>query len=148
MAIPYGFTAALDRRTRVDDAGRALLGGFPAWLLRLTPLVGRQASALLARHGRPLAAVGCLASPRLAPCPRSRRRRRRRRHRASSTSPTVSVRYGIARRLDGLAYGSGVRFSALRGRSTVVQRLRPMGPGRAAERVPGGQGEGCPPGIY
>ena len=61
MAIPYGFTVALDRHTRVVDGGRALLGGFPTRLLRLTPrasklLTGREvrvtdrASSLLAER--------------------------------------------------------------------------------------------------
>ena len=59
MTLPLGFVVELDRHTRVVDAGRALLGGFPTRLLRLTPkarrlLVGRTlpvrdpASALLA----------------------------------------------------------------------------------------------------
>lgn len=57
--LPTGFTVRLDRRTRVLDGGRALLGGHPTRLLRLTPrarplLAGRvvrvrdRASALLA----------------------------------------------------------------------------------------------------
>lgn len=61
MTIPYGFTVTLDRHTRVVDGGRALLGGFPTRLLRLTPrasgaLSGRdvhvrdRASALLAER--------------------------------------------------------------------------------------------------
>lgn len=59
MTLPLGFTVELDRHTRVIDGGRALLGGFPTRLLRLTPkarrlLAGRTlpvrdpASALLA----------------------------------------------------------------------------------------------------
>lgn len=59
MTLPLGFVVALDRHTRVIDGGRALIGGFPTRLLRLTPrarrlLVGRKvpvrdaASALLA----------------------------------------------------------------------------------------------------
>ncbi|MEU6251380.1 mycofactocin biosynthesis glycosyltransferase MftF [Streptomyces sp. NPDC047043] len=59
MTLPLGCVVQLDRHTRVVDGGRALLGGFPTRLLRLTPkarrrLVGRTlpvrdaASALLA----------------------------------------------------------------------------------------------------
>lgn len=59
MTLPHGFVVQLDRRTRVVDGGRSLLGGFPTRLVRLTerarPLVtGRRvvvkdaASALLA----------------------------------------------------------------------------------------------------
>ncbi|MEU6609676.1 mycofactocin biosynthesis glycosyltransferase MftF [Streptomyces shenzhenensis] len=59
MSLPHGFVVALDRHTRVLDSGRALLGGFPTRLLRLTArarplLTGRtvrvtdSASAMLA----------------------------------------------------------------------------------------------------
>ncbi|MFF4274239.1 mycofactocin biosynthesis glycosyltransferase MftF [Streptomyces sp. NPDC001536] len=59
MPLPHGFVVTLDRHTRVLDDGRALLGGFPTRLLRLTPkaqplLTGRtlrvtdRASAVLA----------------------------------------------------------------------------------------------------
>ncbi|MEV5906250.1 glycosyltransferase, partial [Streptomyces sp. NPDC052127] len=46
MNLPLGCVVELDRHTRVVDGGRALLGGFPTRLLRLTPrarrlLVGR-----------------------------------------------------------------------------------------------------------
>ncbi|MES5820517.1 mycofactocin biosynthesis glycosyltransferase MftF [Streptomyces sp. RG80] len=37
MTLPLGFVARLDRHTRVVDGGRALLGGFPTRLVRLTP---------------------------------------------------------------------------------------------------------------
>lgn len=37
MTLPHGFSVALDRNTRVLDGGRALLGGHPTRLLRLTP---------------------------------------------------------------------------------------------------------------
>lgn len=37
MPLPNGFVVTLDRHTRVLDGGRALLGGFPTRLLRLTP---------------------------------------------------------------------------------------------------------------
>ncbi|MFJ1967561.1 mycofactocin biosynthesis glycosyltransferase MftF [Streptomyces sp. NPDC087903] len=40
MTLPPGFTITLDRDTRVLDRGRALLGGHPTRLLRLTPRVG------------------------------------------------------------------------------------------------------------
>ncbi|MEU9343794.1 mycofactocin biosynthesis glycosyltransferase MftF [Streptomyces sp. NPDC048278] len=79
MSLPHGFTVALDRHTRVLDDGRALLGGFPTRLLRLTPraralLAGRTlrvtdaASALLADR---LLEAG-MANPvvgALPPCP-------------------------------------------------------------------------------
>ncbi|MEU3615397.1 mycofactocin biosynthesis glycosyltransferase MftF [Streptomyces sp. NPDC006872] len=59
MTLPLGSVVEFDRHTRVVDGGRALLGGFPTRLLKLTPrarrlLVGRRlpvrdaASALLA----------------------------------------------------------------------------------------------------
>ncbi|MGW0585151.1 glycosyltransferase, partial [Streptomyces sp. NPDC002920] len=41
MTLPVGFVVELDRHTRVIDGGRALLGGFPTRLLRLTPRARR-----------------------------------------------------------------------------------------------------------
>ncbi|MFD4508080.1 mycofactocin biosynthesis glycosyltransferase MftF [Streptomyces sp. NPDC058457] len=41
MTLPIGFVVELDRHTRVIDGGRALLGGFPTRLLRLTPRARR-----------------------------------------------------------------------------------------------------------
>lgn len=96
--------------------------------LRLTGAGGvaalAQASALLTRHWWPLTVVGCLASRRvrraaavaaLADIALEYRRDR------AGLDP---VRYGVARRLDDLAYGAGVWFSALRGRSTAALRPR------------------------
>lgn len=85
-----------------------------------------QGSALLNRHWWPLTAVGCLTSPRV--------------RRATSVAAVADilleyprhttdldiVRYGIARRLDDLAYGTGVWLSALKGRSTASLRPRLM----------------------
>ncbi|MCX5096099.1 mycofactocin biosynthesis glycosyltransferase MftF [Streptomyces sp. NBC_00365] len=62
MTLPLGFVVELDRHTRVVDGGRALLGGFPTRLLKLTPrarrlLTGR---ALVVRD-----AAGALLADRL-----------------------------------------------------------------------------------
>nr|WTB28369.1 mycofactocin biosynthesis glycosyltransferase MftF [Streptomyces sp. NBC_00830]WTB35713.1 mycofactocin biosynthesis glycosyltransferase MftF [Streptomyces sp. NBC_00830] len=84
-----------------------------------------QGGALLTRHWWPATALGCLASRRI-------RRAAAvaavldialeyRRHTHSGLDP---VRYGIARRLDDLAYGTGVWLSAVKGRSTAVLRPR------------------------
>ncbi|MFC3997352.1 mycofactocin biosynthesis glycosyltransferase MftF [Nocardiopsis sediminis] len=90
-----------------------------------------QASALLTRHWWPLTAVGCVASRRI-----------RRAAAAAALTDVVleyrrdrarldPLRYGIARRLDDLAYGSGVWLSALKGRSTAALRPRfAQAPGR------------------
>ncbi|MER5195681.1 mycofactocin biosynthesis glycosyltransferase MftF [Streptomyces sp. NPDC002755] len=83
-----------------------------------------QSSALLTRHWWPLTAVGCTVSRRL--------------RRAAAVAaladialeyrrdgtPLDPLRYGLARRLDDLAYGAGVWFSALKGRSTAALRPR------------------------
>lgn len=83
-----------------------------------------QTSALLNRHWWPLTVVGCVASRRvrraaavaaLADIALEYRRDR------SNLDP---VRYGLARRLDDLAYGAGVWLSAVRGRSTTALRPR------------------------
>lgn len=83
-----------------------------------------QTSALLTRHWWPLTAVGCAAS------------RRVRRATAVAALADIAleyrrdqatldpVRYGVARRLDDLAYGAGVWFSAIEGRSTTALRPR------------------------
>ncbi|NEC90253.1 mycofactocin biosynthesis glycosyltransferase MftF [Streptomyces sp. SID12501] len=83
-----------------------------------------QTSALLTRHWWPLTAVGCLVS------------RRMRRAAAVAALADIALeyrrgddsldplRYGVARRLDDLAYGAGVWFSALKGRSTAALRPR------------------------
>ncbi|MET9387115.1 mycofactocin biosynthesis glycosyltransferase MftF [Streptomyces sp. NPDC002928] len=94
-----------------------------------------QGAALLTRHWWPLAAVGCLASRRI----------RRATAVAAVTDIALEVfehgtatvrldpvRYGIARRLDDLAYGSGVWISALKGRSTAALRPRVVRSGQAA----------------
>jgi len=83
-----------------------------------------QTSALLTRHWWPLTAVGVTLSCRL-----------RRAAVAASVVDVVfeyrrdrttldPIRYGIARRLDDLAYGAGVWLSALQGRSTAALRPR------------------------
>ncbi|MEV5905722.1 mycofactocin biosynthesis glycosyltransferase MftF, partial [Streptomyces sp. NPDC052127] len=83
-----------------------------------------QASALLTRHWWPLTAVGCTASRRI--------------RRATAVAALADIaleyrrdqatldplRYGVARRLDDLAYGAGVWLSALGGRSTAALRPR------------------------
>ena len=83
-----------------------------------------QTSALVNRHWWPLTVVGCVASRRvrraaavaaLADIALEYRRDR------ADLDP---VRYGVARRLDDLAYGTGVWLSALKGRSTTALRPR------------------------
>lgn len=86
-----------------------------------------QSGALLTRHWWPVAAAGCAVSSRM------------RRAVAVAAVADVAleyrpgrvgldpVRYALARRLDDLAYGSGVWLSAVRGHSTAAlrPRLRP-----------------------
>ncbi|XUL93897.1 mycofactocin biosynthesis glycosyltransferase MftF [Streptomyces galilaeus] len=86
-----------------------------------------QTSALLTRHWWPLTALGCTVSSRV----------RRATAVAALTdialeyrrdkAPLDPVRYGIARRLDDLAYGAGVWASAVRGQSTKALRPRIVG---------------------
>ncbi|WP_328430915.1 MULTISPECIES: mycofactocin biosynthesis glycosyltransferase MftF [unclassified Streptomyces] len=83
-----------------------------------------QTSALLTRHWWPLTVVGCAIS------------RRARRATALAAVADVALeylhqgaaldplRYGVARRLDDLAYGAGVWWSAIKGRSTAALRPR------------------------
>ncbi|MFJ8492967.1 mycofactocin biosynthesis glycosyltransferase MftF [Streptomyces sp. NPDC094038] len=62
MTLPLGFVVEFDRHTRVVDGGRALLGGFPTRLLKLTPKARRLFT------GRVLAvrdAAGALLADRL-----------------------------------------------------------------------------------
>ncbi|MFF0081866.1 mycofactocin biosynthesis glycosyltransferase MftF [Streptomyces canus] len=86
-----------------------------------------QGAALLTRHWWPLTAVGCLASRRirratavaaLTDITLETLERR------STTTRLDPARYAAARRLDDLAYGSGVWLSAFRGRSTAALRPR------------------------
>lgn len=83
-----------------------------------------QTSALLTRHWWPASALGCLAS-----------RRVRRAVLAAAVSDVVleycrgdaaldPVRHGLARRIDDLAYGAGVWWSAARGGSAAALRPR------------------------
>jgi mycofactocin system glycosyltransferase len=83
-----------------------------------------QTSALLTRHWWPATAAGCLVSRRV--------------RRAALVAAVADValeyrrggtaldpvRYGVARRLDDLAYGAGVWWSAAKGRSTAALRPR------------------------
>jgi mycofactocin system glycosyltransferase len=83
-----------------------------------------QTGALLTRHWWPLTVLGCVAS------------RRMRRATAVAAALDVAleyrrervdldpIRYGVARRLDDLAYGTGVWISAARGRSVAALRPR------------------------
>ncbi|MFE4956083.1 mycofactocin biosynthesis glycosyltransferase MftF [Streptomyces sp. NPDC056653] len=84
-----------------------------------------QGGALLTRHWWPVTAAGCLASRRIrraaavaAVADVALEYRRR------STNGIDPIRYAVARRLDDLAYGTGVWLSAVRGRSTAALRLR------------------------
>ncbi|MFE9098889.1 mycofactocin biosynthesis glycosyltransferase MftF [Streptomyces sp. NPDC007264] len=104
-----------------------------------------QGGALLTRHWWPATALGCLASRRIrraaVVAALSDIALEYRDHADSGLDP---VRYGVARRLDDLAYGAGVWISAVRGRSTaalrprVVTRTRrePTRPSSAATRTP------------
>ncbi|MFF3930660.1 mycofactocin biosynthesis glycosyltransferase MftF [Streptomyces hirsutus] len=99
-----------------------------------------QGSALLTRHWWPLTVLGCLVSSRI--------------RRATAVAAVADialeyrrdragldpVRYGIARRLDDLAYGTGVWISALKGRSTAALRPRIVPARASARRKPGCRG--------
>ncbi|MFC8097755.1 mycofactocin biosynthesis glycosyltransferase MftF [Streptomyces sp. NPDC057363] len=95
-----------------------------------------QTGALMTRHWWPLTAVGCLVS------------RRVRRAAAVAAVADIAleyrrsrvgldpVRYGLARRLDDLAYGTGVWISAFSGRSVAALRPRLLrASGTAGERT-------------
>lgn len=97
-----------------------------------------QGSALLTRHWWPLTAIGCLTSHRI----------RRATALAAIADITLEcrrdktrldpIRYGIARRLDDLAYGTGVWISAFRGRSTIALRPRIVLTSRPTQQKPPG----------
>ncbi|MET8209907.1 mycofactocin biosynthesis glycosyltransferase MftF [Streptomyces sp. NPDC005373] len=100
----------------------------PLWhAARLTTLGSvsafTQGAALLTRHWWPAAAVGCLTSRRLRQATAMAAVADvvlETFERGSVTTAGLDpVRYGVARRLDDLAYGSGVWLSALRGHSAV-----------------------------
>jgi mycofactocin system glycosyltransferase len=83
-----------------------------------------QSAALLTRHWWPLTALGCTVSRRvrraavLAAVSDVALEYRR------AGTPLDPVRYAVARRLDDLAYGAGVWWSAIKGRSTAALRPR------------------------
>ncbi|MFG2730387.1 mycofactocin biosynthesis glycosyltransferase MftF [Streptomyces canus] len=100
-----------------------------------------QASALLTRHWWPLTALGCSVSSRV-----------RRAAAAAALADIVvnyridhvsldPVRYGLARRLDDMAYGAGVWFSAAKGRSITALRPRITRNPKPSER------QSPPPGL-
>ncbi|MGC9537411.1 mycofactocin biosynthesis glycosyltransferase MftF [Streptomyces sp. UG1] len=102
-----------------------------------------QGSALLTRHWWPLTAVGCLVSRRMRNAAALAAvtditLEYRRDTTGRDTTHLGLVRYGIARRLDDLAYGTGVWISALKGRSTAALRphivLKPSPPQQAARK--------------
>ncbi|MET7680498.1 mycofactocin biosynthesis glycosyltransferase MftF [Streptomyces sp. NPDC005423] len=83
-----------------------------------------QTSALLTRHWWPLTAVGCTVSRRLRRATLAAALADvalEYRHDRARLDP---VRYGVARRLDDLAYGAGVWCSALKGRSLAALKPR------------------------
>jgi mycofactocin glycosyltransferase len=96
-----------------------------------------QGAALLTRHWWPVTVVGCLVSRRV--------------RRATAVAAVTDVvlehsrgappldlfRYAVARRLDDLAYGTGVWISALRGRSTSALRPRIVPLSASPRRRPG-----------
>ncbi|MFD7877406.1 mycofactocin biosynthesis glycosyltransferase MftF [Streptomyces sp. NPDC059766] len=102
---------------RAREATRLTAGGAASALA--------QGGALLTRHWWPATALGCLVSRRVrratAVAAVADIALEYRRHARSGLDP---VRYGIARRLDDLAYGTGVWISAARGRSTAALRPR------------------------
>ncbi|AEV86929.1 glycosyl transferase [Actinoplanes sp. SE50] len=127
-AAVYAVTAArIARKLDVDGAaglGMRLTGGGAVTVLQ-------QASALVTRHWWPATAVGCLFSARV----------RRVAAVAAVTDVVLEyatqgsrgrirldpVRYGVARRLDDIAYGAGVWWSAAKGRSATALRPRLRG---------------------
>ncbi|MFE9924565.1 mycofactocin biosynthesis glycosyltransferase MftF [Streptomyces sp. NPDC005774] len=83
-----------------------------------------QAAALLTRHWWPLTVLGCTVSRRVrraAAVAALADIALEHRHGRGCLDP---VRYGVARRLDDLAYGAGVWFSAFQGRSIAALRPR------------------------
>ncbi|BCT75111.1 putative glycosyltransferase [Sinomonas cyclohexanicum] len=113
--VIYGVTSVrIARKLRRTDHPYVL----GAWLTANGVVsAGAQASALALRHWWPLAAAGCLVS------------RRMRRIVAVAAVADIALeyrrnpaqldvlRFGLAKRLDDLAYGAGVWFAALRARS-------------------------------
>ena len=83
-----------------------------------------QASALLTRHWWPLTVVGCAASRRVRRATAVAAVADIALEQHSDRARLDPIRYGIARRLDDLAYGAGVWLSALKGRSTAALRPR------------------------
>ncbi|WP_375400426.1 mycofactocin biosynthesis glycosyltransferase MftF [uncultured Amnibacterium sp.] len=122
LAAAVSVGAALRIRARLVRNDQPLR--LAAWLTGNGLLAATtQGMALLLRHWWPLAALGCLVSGRM--------------RRAVLAAAVVDVaveyrrdrarldplRYGLLRRLDDLAYGAGVWWSAIRGRS--VRALLP-----------------------
>ncbi|BAL87939.1 putative glycosyltransferase [Actinoplanes missouriensis 431] len=115
-----GTAVRISRKLDVENAaalGARLAGGGVVNALQ-------QAGALITRHWWPVTVAGCLVS-----------RRVRRAAAVAAVADVVleygteyarggidldPVRYGVARRLDDLAYGAGVWFSAARGRSVAA----------------------------
>ena len=83
-----------------------------------------QTGALLTRHWWPLAALGCTVSPRIRRAVAVAALADVAREYRPGRVELAPVRYTVARRLDDLAYGSGVWFSAVKGRRTTSLRPR------------------------
>ncbi|MFF3699359.1 mycofactocin biosynthesis glycosyltransferase MftF [Streptomyces sp. NPDC002221] len=89
-----------------------------------------QTGALLTRHWWPAAALGCAASRRVRRAVTVAAVADIALERGWTRAGLDPVRYGVARRLDDLAYGAGVWFSAARGRSLAALRPRLLIGGR------------------
>ncbi|CAN5199201.1 mycofactocin biosynthesis glycosyltransferase MftF [soil metagenome] len=79
-----------------------------------------QGSALLLRHWWPVTAVACVFSPAIRRATAFAAAADIVVEFARTTTTLDPVRFGLARRLDDLAYGAGVWYSAIRGRSLTA----------------------------
>lgn len=130
-SVARGLPTSVDRRTRVTIAAR-LAGRGLGW-------AARQESALLLRHWWPVAAVGL-------PSPHVRRAVATAllidtcvavREAAGTDDPTLPLPVLFAgRRLDDLAYGTGLWWGALRRGSAAALAPRRASPVRGRARVP------------
>jgi mycofactocin system glycosyltransferase len=93
-----------------------------------------QTGALLTRHWWPVTVLGCVVSGRARRAAGAAALADIALEYRKNTGGLDPVRYGIARRLDDLAYGAGVWFSAARGRSSVALRPRLLRPFRVAQK--------------
>ncbi|MFD9391700.1 mycofactocin biosynthesis glycosyltransferase MftF [Streptomyces sp. NPDC060000] len=83
-----------------------------------------QTSALLTRHWWPLTVLGCVLSRRVRRATALAAVADIALEYGEGTPDIDPVRYGVARRLDDIAYGAGVWWSAVKGRSSKALRPR------------------------